>query len=369
MSAVTDTPLALRSPGPRAPRRSLATFAWGVLAYNLLVIAWGAYVRASGSGAGCGRHWPLCNGEVVPQPKSLATIIEASHRATSGIALIAVVALMVWTLRALPRGHRARRASVLSTAFIFAEALIGAGLVLFELVAHDASMKRGLSMILHLGNTFLLLGALTVTAWTITNEDSPPVREQGESKPASGFLRAIVLLSLASILFLGSSGAIAALGDTLFPAASLREGLAQDLSPLAHVFLRLRMFHPFIALGTGALVFVTASVVRVMKPEPRVRTLSRVVTVIFATQFAIGLLNVSLLAPIPIQLVHLLMADATWIALVLMGWEALYARAQVQAPFGLSAGSAGPQSPIMSRNGPAPISDVPPSTSSVDPVT
>jgi heme A synthase len=365
MSAATDTPLALRSPSPRAlqaPRRSLAIFAWGVLAYNLLVIAWGAFVRASGSGAGCGRHWPLCNGEVVPQPKSIATVIEASHRATSGIALIAVVALMVWTLRALPRGHRARRASIFSTGFIFAEALIGAGLVLFELVAHDASMKRGLSMILHLGNTFLLLGALTVTAWTITKEDSPPEQAHAERAPVSPFLRGIVLLSLASILFLGSSGAIAALGDTLFPAASLREGLAQDLSPLAHVFLRLRMLHPFIALATGALVFVTASVVRVMKPEPRVRMLSRVVTVIFATQFAIGLLNVSLLAPIGIQLVHLLMADATWIALVLMGWEALYALpARVL--------TAGPQSPIMSRNGPAPISDVPPSTSNVDPVT
>jgi heme A synthase len=362
MSAATQPPLALRSPGPRAPRRSLARFAWGVLAYNLLVIAWGAFVRASGSGAGCGRHWPLCNGELVPQPKSIATIIEASHRATSGLALLAVVALMIWTLRALPRGHRARRASVLSTGFIVAEALIGAGLVLFELVAHDASMKRGLSMILHLGNTFLLLGALTVTAWTITKEDSPPELARVERAPVSPFLRGIVFVSLASILFLGSSGAIAALGDTLFPAASLREGLAQDLSPLAHVFLRLRMLHPFIALGTGALVFVTASVVRVMKPEPRVRMLSRVVTVIFATQFAIGLLNVSLLAPIGIQLVHLLMADATWIALVLMGWEALYALpARVL--------TAGPQSPIMSRNGPAPISDVPPSTSNVDPVT
>lgn len=352
MSAVTDTPLALRSP---RPRRSLAIFAWGVLAYNLLVIAWGAYVRASGSGAGCGRHWPLCNGEVVPHAKSLATIIEASHRATSGIAVLAVVALTVWTFRVLPRGHRARRASVLASAFIFAEALIGAGLVLFELVAHDASMKRGLSMILHLDNTFLLLGALTVTAWTITNEESAPDRERVESAP-SGFLRASVVVSLASVLFLGSSGAIAALGDTLFPAASLSEGFAQDLSPLAHVFLRLRMFHPFIALATGALVFVTSTVVRLSKPEPRVRTLSRVVTVVFVTQFAIGLLNVTLLAPIGIQIVHLLMADATWIALVLMAWEAIYAIAPAQ-------------SPIMSRNGPAPISDVPPSTSNVDPVT
>lgn len=334
----------------------LAKFAWAVLAYNLLVIAWGAFVRASGSGAGCGRHWPLCNGEVVPQPKSIATVVEATHRATSGLALVAVVVMMVWALRTLPKGHRARRASVVSTVFIFGEALIGAGLVLFELVAHDTSMKRGLSMILHLGNTFLLLGALTITAWTLTVESSTvAAREAVEPAPKSALMRAMVGLALAAVLFLGASGAIAALGDTLFPARSLREGFAQDLSPLAHVFLRLRMFHPFIALGTGALVFVSATVVRTVSTQPRARRLSRLVTLAFVTQFAIGLLNVSLLAPVGMQIVHLLMADATWIALVLMGWEALYARPV--------------QSPIMSRNGPAPMSDVPPSTSSVDPVT
>ncbi len=343
MSDVTDL-----SPG--SPKtRSLARFAWAVLAYNLLVIAWGAFVRASGSGAGCGAHWPLCNGEGFPQLKSKATIIEATHRATSGLALVLVVALMAWSLSTLPRGHRARRASIASAIFVMGEALIGAGLVLFELVAHDASMKRGLSMILHLGNTFLLLGALTVTAWTITSERDSVV-SAGPAK--GGAVRWLVLGSLASVLFLGSSGAIAALGDTLFPAASLREGFAQDLSPLAHVFLRLRMFHPFIALGTGAIIFGVASVVRIARPTPNVRRFSRLVTLTFAAQFALGLLNVTLLAPVPMQIIHLLMADATWIALVLMGWEALYV-----------------QSPIMSRNGPAPISDVPPSTSSVDPVT
>lgn len=352
-----------------APRK-LVFFAWAVLAYNLVVIAWGAFVRASGSGAGCGKHWPLCNGEVVPTARSTATVIEASHRATSGIALIAIVVLMIWTLRTARRGHRARRASIFSTVFVFSEALIGAGLVLFELVAHDTSMKRGLSMILHLSNTFLLLGALTVTAWTLTKEpfrsapnggavpaDHALLAATRRRPAASPWLRPLLGLALAAVLLLGATGAIAALGDTLFPAHSLREGIAQDFSPLAHIFLRLRLLHPFIALATGILVFVTASVVRVASSAPRARMLSRVVTIVFATQFALGLLNMTLLAPVPMQIVHLLMADATWIALVLMGWECLYGAAVTG------------QSPIMSRNGPAPMSDVPPSTSSVDPVT
>ncbi|MDB5217744.1 MAG: Heme synthase, cytochrome oxidase biosis protein Cox15-CtaA, partial [Myxococcaceae bacterium] len=233
----------------------LGRFAWGVLAYNLLVIAWGAYVRASGSGAGCGRHWPLCNGELVPRAESAKTLVEASHRVSAGLAMIVVVALMIWTLRTVPRGHRARRASIFSAVFISGEALIGAGLVLFELVAKDESMKRGLSMVLHLGNTFLLLGALTITAWTL-GRGATPVEESAPTPapPASPLVRGGVFLALAAVIVLGCSGAIAALGDTLFPATSLRAGLAMDLSPLAHVFLRLRVLHPFLALATGAIV-------------------------------------------------------------------------------------------------------------------
>lgn len=337
-----DTPSAT----PQASRR-LVRFGWGVLAYNLLVIAWGAFVRASGSGAGCGAHWPLCNGAGIPELKSRATIIEMTHRVTSGLAMVLVVALLVWTLRTMPRGHRARKAAIASTAFVMGEALIGAALVLFELVAHDASMKRGLSMILHLGNTFLLTGALAITVWTLRGESAP-----GPKLRAGGMVRTVVVAALASVLLLGSSGAIAALGDTLFPAASLREGFAQDLSPLAHIFLRLRVLHPFIALASGALVFAAASVVRLANPNAHARFFSRLVTIAFALQFAIGLLNMMLLAPVPLQIIHLLMADAMWVALVLMAWETLYVH-----------------SPIMSRNGPAPIRDVPPSTSSVDPVT
>lgn len=316
-------------------RKKIVRLAWSVLGYNVAVVLWGAFVRATGSGAGCGRHWPLCNGEVVPQPKSIATIIEATHRATSGIAVIAVLVLLVATLVGLPKGHRARRGAVFSTVFIFAEALVGAGLVLFELVAHDASMKRGLSMVLHLCNTFLLLGALALTAWWAQTEQDGPAKakEREDSEPSRQplVLRVAIGLSLGAVLVLGASGAVAALGDTLFPATSLREGLAQDLSPMAHVFLRLRVLHPVIAFGSGVLVLGTSGLVRAMSASARARKLARLVTILYVVQFGAGLLNLSLLAPVAMQLVHLLLADATWIALVLMGWEALRARGEVPA--------------------------------------
>ena len=330
--------------------RKIARFAWGVLAWNLLVIVWGAFVRASGSGAGCGRHWPLCNGEVVPTSPGLKTMIEAFHRATSGLALVGVVALLVMAMRGLPKGHRARKAAGWATFFVFGEALLGAGLVLFELVAHDASMKRGLSMMLHLCNTFLLIGALALTAWWATLETLEPVAVEPVKKPA--LLKTALGFALGGVLVLGASGAIAALGDTLFPALSLREGLAQDLSPLSHVFLKLRMLHPVIALGNSVLVLGAAALVRALSANPRAHLLSRGLTLMFMTQFAAGILNVYLLAPIAMQLVHLLLADVTWILLVLTSWEA---RAQ-SAPF------------IMSKNGPGPSSDVPPSIRIVDPV-
>src|SRR5262249_44797201 len=157
------------------------------------------------------------------------------------------------------------------TVFIFTEALVGAGLVLFELVAHDASMKRALSMILHLSNTFLLLGALALTAWWATTDQvrplpSAPTEAEGARRPL--FVRVAISLALGSVLVLGASGAVAALGDTLFPAASLREGLAQDLSPMAHAFLRLRLLHPVIALCSGVLVLGAAGFVRSVSTSP-----------------------------------------------------------------------------------------------------
>ena len=120
----------------------LVRFAWLTLAYNIGVILWGAYVRATGSGAGCGEHWPLCNGVVIPRDPSAATIIEFSHRLTSGLALISVVVLLVWVWRAFKPGHPARRGAAWTVFFMVTEAGVGAGLVLFQLVAENASMAR-----------------------------------------------------------------------------------------------------------------------------------------------------------------------------------------------------------------------------------
>jgi len=294
---------------------AVARFAWFVLAYNIAVILWGAYVRASGSGAGCGAHWPLCNGEVIPRSPSVETLIEYSHRLTSGLALIGVVWVLAWTRRVTPRGHPARRGAWLSLFFIVVEAAIGAGIVLFELVADNATMARAMFMAVHLVNTFFLVGALTLTAWWLSGGDDVSVRAQPGRAAVWAGLAAGLLLS-------GMSGAVAALGDTLYPAATHAEGLAQTLSPTSHILLRLRALHPLIATVTGVLLMFAAPRLADERDGLALR-FGRAVLVLAAVQMLGGIVNVLLLAPVWMQMVHLLVADALWIAFVLLGARVL----------------------------------------------
>ncbi|MDY7096070.1 MAG: COX15/CtaA family protein [Acidobacteriota bacterium] len=292
-------------------RNRLARFAWSVLGFNLLVIVWGAVVRATGSGAGCGSHWPLCNGEVVPLEPATETLIELFHRATSGIALLLVIALTVAVFRAFPKGHVARRAAMASLILIFIEALIGAGLVLFELVGDNDSMARAVYIAAHLTNTLLLVGALTLTArFSAPDRTVTSQRHWGHS---------LLWISFLGALLAAVSGAIAALGDTLFPPETLGQALAQDVSSTGHLLVRLRTFHPLIAIGAGLVMLVLARR-QLESPYRSTRTQrdARLLMFLVLLQMTGGVINVALLAPIWMQVVHLLMADLMWIALVLL---------------------------------------------------
>ncbi|HEX6386764.1 MAG TPA: COX15/CtaA family protein [Anaerolineae bacterium] len=293
-----------------------ATFTWVVLAYTVAVILWGAYVRATGSGAGCGSHWPLCDGQVIPRTEQIETAIEFTHRLMSGLLGLLVLGMFVWSFRAHPKGHVVRRGAALSLVFVITEGLIGAGLVLFELVAYNDSVARTISIAAHLINTFLLLAFLTLTAWWANN--GRPIRLKGQE--SAGWLLGIGFLGM---LVLGASGAVTALGDTLFPAGSLAEGIRQDFSPTAHFLIRLRLWHPLLGIVLGLYLIWASTLVSAMRPSPHTIGFSRALKVLFIIQLAVGALNVYLLAPVWIQLVHLLLADAVWIALILLSATAL----------------------------------------------
>jgi cytochrome c oxidase assembly protein subunit 15 len=322
----------------------LPAFARLVLGWNLAVILWGAFVRATGSGAGCGAHWPLCNGEVVPRAPSVAMMIEFTHRAMSGIALLLVLLLALRVFRDRPKGHPARRAAAGSVFFILTEAAVGAGLVLFRLVAADESAARAFVMAGHLANTFLLLACLTLTAhWCATDE---PLRREAVAR-----LGWTLGLGAAGLVVVAKSGAVAALGDTLYPARSVLGGLAQDVSPTAHFLVQLRVAHPVLAVAGVLLVAFGASRVLQATDDDRARRLAWVASGLALLQLALGLLNVALLAPIWLQIVHLLGADLLWIVFVLLAVRALSLRAERREPVSApgSAGRSPSSSPAPAR--------------------
>lgn len=294
---------------------ALKRYAWGVLAYNVAVILWGAYVRASGSGAGCGSHWPLCNGTIVQPSPSTATLIEYSHRITSGVALVAVLILAIWTFAATAQGHPGRLGAGAALFFMLTEAALGAGLVLFRLVADNATMARALFVAAHLLNTFILLKALTLTAWWLEGNSRATLRE----RPGA----AAILIALgAGLLLTGASGAVSALGDTLYPSGSLAEGLRADLSATSHMLIRLRIWHPAIAVTLAALVVLIAPKL-VGEADRTGRRICTALSVLVGAQLAAGLLNVVLLAPIWMQMAHLLVADLVWITFIVFSAQVL----------------------------------------------
>lgn len=280
------------------------------------MILWGALVRATGSGAGCGGHWPLCNGEVLPQIAANATIIEFTHRVMSGIALIAVVVQFVWARAAYPRGNAARRWAACSLVFILTEALLGASLVLLGHVASDESVGRVYSLSAHLINTFALLASLALTAQASSTGWTRALGNQSDRTPTfAGWTPLLAIVAVAV------SGAITALGDTLFPAHTLAQGLRDDFASTANFLIRLRIVHPLLAVAAGGFLAVWAGREYAARRTVRLRWLAGTLLALIASQIIVGAGNILLKAPLAMQLFHLLLADCVWITLVLLTAE------------------------------------------------
>ncbi len=277
-------------------RQRYTRFAWATLAWNFLVILWGDFDPATGSGPGCGTKWPLCTAAGIPPAPPAQTLIEFTHRLTSGLALLAVLAL-VWFARKLwPAGHAVRRWAWISLIFILIEALLGAGLVLLEYVERNASAGRALYLCAHLTNTFLLLASLAATAWHSMTDHRWRL-----SSTAPGMKAALAAILLASI-----TGAVAALGDTVYPAVSMLEGIRQELSPDSPALLRLRLVHPVISVAAAVIILVAAF------HSTRGR-FQRALVAVVVMQLAAGAVNVLLLAPVWMQLLHLAIAASLWL--------------------------------------------------------
>ncbi len=276
----------------------LRKFAWFVLGWNVLTVLGGAVVRATGSGAGCGRSWPACQGTFVPELQG-ATAVEFVHRVISGVALALVLALVVLVFRSAASGRRARVSALMSGAAIVGEALIGALIVFSEWVAEDASVARAVAVPLHLVNTLFLLAALTLTCFWLRAGASQP---SGMFRIWQGVAGAVGMVAVAA------TGAVTALADTLFP----KDGFAfgNVIEGGEHFLTRLRVIHPF------ASVIVGLFLVWFVSKTARSRLASRIIVAGVAIQILLGAVNVLTGTALVISLAHLLLADVIWIALV-----------------------------------------------------
>lgn len=297
-----------------------ARLAWTTLSINLIVILQGAVVRATGSGAGCGRDWPRCQGEILPLDHGLATWIEFSHRALSGVALLMGIWLLLKAVRLRHDLPGFLPFAVISAIFLLFEALIGAVTVLTGLTGDNVSVARGLLVAFHLLNSMLLVGALALTtAHAYPGRTWPPVWTDQTG------LKILISVGLLAMMILMFSGGIAAMGNTMFPPESLQEGLSEDFSSAAHPLIRLRILHPFLGIGVGVYLWLSFVATGWLKPAPQIRRFRNLLLAVYGLQLLVGTVNLAMLGPIPLQLLHLALAVAAFALWSVVGWLTLSA--------------------------------------------
>ncbi len=308
-----------------------ALYALFVLALNIIVILWGAFLRASLSGDGCGQHWLTCGGEVVPSAPQFKTVVEFTHRLSTGLVFFTVLYLWVWSFRKYEKGNFLRKTAFASFAFVIVEALIGAGLVLTGNTAGNWTPTRPLWTIAHLITTFSLLAALVLTVQLARSEKGFDFKKLNFSGlPRKVFI--FLSVAMAGIFLVGASGSIAALSSMIFPSSSLAEGVAKDFAETSHILLRLRVSHPILSVSLGVYLLFLASWLKArMSENVEINRWANVLSVLVLIQLAAGVLTLLTLAPIVLQLVHLLLADLLWLAFVLLSANVLAESGEVEA--------------------------------------
>ncbi len=296
-----------------------------MLGYNLLVILWGTYVRAAGAGNGCGANWPLCDGQFLPAHPKVKMLIEFTHRASSGVDAVLVLGLWIGALWLFPRRHAVRRGAAAAVFFIITEALLGAALVLFGWVGRNTSPARVAADATHLGNTLCLIACVAMTAAWAAGMAAPG----GRMRRAGWRLGA----GLGAIFITAICGAMAALADTLFPSASLAAGLQRDFSSSTALLERLRVIHPAVAILSGLYLLWLVFDGLPQPPSTAARRLGYGVVGAVLVQWACGGVDLLMLTPVAMQLLHLFTADLLWLTLVLyvLAW---WARPPSTAPTG-----------------------------------
>lgn len=290
-----------------------ARYSLFTLVYNLAVILWGVFLRASKSGDGCGKYWLTCHGEVIPSAPAFSTVIEFSHRITTAIAGFVVLGLFIWAFRKFPKGDAVRKAVTWTSAFILMEVAIGAVIVLTGNTAGNDSPERPFVMAAHLMITFGLLASLTLCSWFAVG------RPRFNLDVDRRYLVVIGALIL-GLVAVGISGSVAALSNLLYaPSTSLAEGIRQDFSSDSPLLIQLRGYHPLMSTAFGVILIVAMKWFRKQAPSNGVvRRMTVAIPILVLVQFVSGFVTIVTHAPILMQLLHLFLADVLWISFVIL---------------------------------------------------
>ena len=270
------------------------------LVLSVLSILAGAFVRATGSGDGCGATWPTCKGRIIPSFSDTSEIIEFSHRGISGILLIVTLYIFV-NSRKLEKGSIARRAANYLTFFVLFEALIGAVIVIFEWVGLNSSLPRIVAVPIHLVNTFGLLASYVILFKILENKlDS--IKNLWD--------RNFIIISILFLLT-GATGSITALADVLYPSASFIEGFLDDFDRTSEVLTRLRIFHPVVSTILSIALYIES---KQLQKRFDINT-NFLKFLIFAAVF-LGVANVLSNIVLFLSIFHLALADLLWITYI-----------------------------------------------------
>ena len=276
------------------------SYAKAGLLLSIASILAGAFVRATGSGDGCGATWPTCKGKIIPALSDTSELIEFSHRSVSGVLLVVTLIIFAKT-RKFQKDSLVRIVTNYLTFFVIFEALIGAVIVIFEWVGLNSSLPRIIAVPIHLVNTFGLLGSYAIL-YKILQDDLQNIKNM--------FNKNFLLIS-SLFLLSGATGSITALADVLFPSASFVEGFLADFDRTSEVLTRLRILHPIISSILSIVLYVYATGIR-KKYNVGVKPLQ----ILILIAVFLGAINVLSNIVLPLSILHLAIADFLWISYI-----------------------------------------------------
>ena len=276
------------------------SYAKAGLLLSIASILAGAFVRATGSGDGCGATWPTCKGKIIPTLSDTSELIEFSHRSVSGVLLVVTLIIFAKT-RKFQKESLVRTVTNYLTFFVIFEALIGAVIVIFEWVGLNSSLPRIIAVPIHLVNTFGLLGSYAIL-YKILQDDLQNIKNM--------FNKNFLLIS-SLFLLSGATGSITALADVLFPSASFVEGFLADFDRTSEVLTRLRILHPIISSTLSIVLYVYATGIR-KKYNVSVKPLQ----ILILIAVFLGVINVLSNIVLPLSILHLAIADFLWISYI-----------------------------------------------------